>query len=135
MIYPAHPIDAVSNSTAIRPQSVANDAPSVLAARQSMPQVSTKEASANRDFEAFVLQSFIEAMLPEASENVFGKGIAGETWKSMLAETLAKQLSLSGQTGIAQRLASASPARSAGEVTVPAPSGPGMRMARGSEMD
>ncbi len=56
-------------------------------------------------FEAFVLQSFIEAMLPKQTEVVFGKGMAGEIWKSMLAEKLAAKAAESGGLGIAERVA------------------------------
>ena len=38
--------------------------------------------------EAFVLQTFIQSMLPKNATHVFGKGTAGEVWKSMLAEKL-----------------------------------------------
>ena len=55
--------------------------------------------------EAYVLQSFIQAMLPANAEHVFGKGAAGDIWKSMMAEKLADQLARSGQIGLAQQLA------------------------------
>jgi peptidoglycan hydrolase FlgJ len=55
-------------------------------------------------FEAFVLQSFLESMLPKNATAVFGKGSAGEFWRSMLAEKLGTELARSGQVGIAQRL-------------------------------
>jgi flagellar protein FlgJ len=55
--------------------------------------------------EAFVLQSFIQAMLPKNAENVFGKGAAGDVWKSMLAEKLAGEMARSGQVGLAKHLA------------------------------
>jgi len=64
-----------------------------------------KAAEAFRQFESFVLQSFIETMLPKGAESVFGKGTAGTVWKSMLAEKLADQISRSGGIGIAQRIA------------------------------
>jgi peptidoglycan hydrolase FlgJ len=67
-----------------------------------------KTAEAFRQFEAFVLQSFIETMLPKNAETVFGKGTAGTVWKSMLAEKLADQISRSGGVGIAQRIAAVS---------------------------
>ncbi|MGH7871515.1 MAG: rod-binding protein, partial [Candidatus Binatia bacterium] len=57
-------------------------------------------------FEAFVLQSFVQSMLPQKAAMVYGKGTAGEVWKSMLAEKLGAQLAQSGQIGIARRLAS-----------------------------
>lgn len=64
-----------------------------------------KAAEAFRQFEAFVLQSCIETMLPKNAEGVFGKGTAGAVWKSMLAEKLADQISRNGGIGIAQRIA------------------------------
>jgi Rod binding domain-containing protein len=75
----------------------------------SMPSAKAgKAAEAFRQFEAFVLQSFIETMLPKNAEAVFGKGTAGAIWKSMLAEKLADQISRNGGVGIAQRIAGAS---------------------------
>ena len=56
-------------------------------------------------FESFVLQSFVQSMLPKNATNVFGKGSAGEFWKSMLAEKMGDELARSGQVGIARRLA------------------------------
>ena len=63
-----------------------------------------------RKFEAFVLQTFVETMLPKESEEVFGKGTAGGIWKSMLAEQLGNQLAKGKGIGIARELASAHPA-------------------------
>jgi peptidoglycan hydrolase FlgJ len=57
--------------------------------------------------EAFVLQSFIQSMLPKNATSVFGKGTAGEVWKSMMAEKLGAEIARSGQVGIAKRLAGA----------------------------
>lgn len=63
-----------------------------------------------RKFEAFILQTFVETMLPKESEEVFGKGTAGGVWKSMLAEQLGAQLAKGKGIGIAERLAAAHPA-------------------------
>lgn len=63
-----------------------------------------------RKFEAFVLQTFVETMLPKESEEVFGKGTAGGVWKSMLAEQLGAQLAKGKGIGIAKQLAAARPA-------------------------
>jgi Rod binding domain-containing protein len=63
-----------------------------------------------RKFEAFILQTFVEAMLPKESEEVFGKGTAGGVWKSMLAEQLGNQLAKGNGIGIAKQLAAAHPA-------------------------
>lgn len=62
-----------------------------------------------RKFEAFILQSFVETMLPKDSEELFGKGTAGGVWKSMLAEQLGNQLAKGKGIGIAKQLASAHP--------------------------
>jgi len=62
-----------------------------------------------RKFEAFILQTFVETMLPKESEEVFGKGTAGGVWKSMLAEQLGAQLAKGKGIGIARQLAGAHP--------------------------
>lgn len=85
------------------------------------PAPAPKVEKAHREFEAFVLQSFIEAMLPDGADNVFGKGIAGETWKSMMAEKLAREVAKSGHVGIAERIAGASTTHSSLEVNSLAP--------------
>lgn len=54
-----------------------------------------------KDFEAFVLQSFVQELLPQDSENVFGGGLAGGYWRSMLAEKLGQVMAESGSIGIA----------------------------------
>jgi Rod binding domain-containing protein len=45
-------------------------------------------------------------MLPKNATNVYGKGTAGEVWRSMLAERIGEELAKSGEIGIADRLAS-----------------------------
>jgi hypothetical protein len=75
-------------------------------------------------FEAFVLQSFMQAMLPQNASNVYGKGIAGEFWRSMLAEKMGEELARSGQVGIARQLAAGhrnvQPAADPAQATAPA---------------
>jgi hypothetical protein len=63
-----------------------------------------------RKFEAFVLQIFVETMLPEQAQDIFGKGTAGGIWRSMLAEQLGNQLAQGKGIGIAKQLAAAHPA-------------------------
>ena len=63
-----------------------------------------------RKFEAFVLQVFVETMLPEQAQDIFGKGTAGGIWRSMLAEQLGNQLAKGKGIGIAKQLAAAHPA-------------------------
>jgi hypothetical protein len=55
-------------------------------------------------FEAFVLQTFIQSMFPKDAEHVFGGGIAGSYWSSMLAEQVAGQVAKGGGIGIADEL-------------------------------
>jgi hypothetical protein len=52
-------------------------------------------------FEAMILSQFVETMLPDNAEAVFGEGATGEIWKSMMAEQVAGQLAASGGVGIA----------------------------------
>ena len=52
-------------------------------------------------FEAFVLQTFVEAMLPKEADGVFGGGTSGDIWRSMLAEHIATEVARSGNLGIA----------------------------------
>jgi len=59
-----------------------------------------------RQFEAFVLQTFIQSMFPKDANHVFGEGIAGSYWSSMLAEQIAGQMARSGGIGIADEIAS-----------------------------
>lgn len=66
--------------------------------------VAGKAKSPGEDFEAMILSQFVETMLPDNAETVFGKGSAGEIWKSMLAEQVANQLAASGGVGIADMI-------------------------------
>jgi Rod binding domain-containing protein len=74
---------------------------------------------AYRKFEAFVLQTFIESMLPRGSAVNFGKGVAGDVWRSMLAEQLGSAVAKSGGVGIAKFLAAAHPGEVPSDRKVP----------------
>ncbi|MXQ11684.1 rod-binding protein [Microvirga makkahensis] len=63
---------------------------------------SDKSKKTAQDFEAFILQTFIESMLPKDAENSYGKGSAGSVWRSMLAEQVAAQVAKAGGIGIAK---------------------------------
>ncbi|MCB8823464.1 rod-binding protein [Microvirga rosea] len=65
---------------------------------------SGKTGSPYQQFEAFVLQSFIESMLPKDADATFGKGTAGGVWRSMLAEQIGAQVAKAGGIGIASKL-------------------------------
>lgn len=89
-----------------------DNTPSVSQSGQYVNQVKIKEKSANADhteaykkFEAFMLQSFIQNMFTTDTPSVFGKGQAGEYWKSMMAESMAKEVADRGGIGVAKMLA------------------------------
>lgn len=66
--------------------------------------IDSAKAESFKTFEAFVLQTFIQELMPENTESVFGKGFAGDVWKSMLAEKLAEVVAKNGGVGIADLL-------------------------------
>ena len=55
-------------------------------------------------FEAMVLQTFIQNMLPKDGAAFYGKGMAGDMWKSLLAEKVAEVMADRGGIGIADRV-------------------------------
>lgn len=69
-----------------------------------------------RKFEAFVLQMFVESMLPKDANNVFGKGTAGTVWRSMLAEQISNEMAKGNGVGIARQLAKSRAATDAAEI-------------------
>jgi peptidoglycan hydrolase FlgJ len=74
--------------------------PSDVAARGSK----SGELKPAQQFESFVLQSFVETMLPAADSGFFGEGTAGTIWRSMLAERIGAEIAASGGVGIAEML-------------------------------
>ncbi|HRN88920.1 rod-binding protein [Hyphomicrobium sp.] len=75
---------------------------------------------AAQKFEAFVLQTFIQEMMPKEAEGVFGSGVAGDFWRSMMAEKMAEQVAERGELGIADlvRAGGAAPARTPASVSL-----------------
>lgn len=59
---------------------------------------------AYRQFEAMVLGTFVQSMLPEEASSVYGDGLAGDMWKSILGQHLGEAISQRGGIGIANRL-------------------------------
>jgi flagellar protein FlgJ len=59
-----------------------------------------------RKFEAMVLQNFVKSMLPAESEEVYGKGTAGDIWKSMMAEQIGNVMAKGDGIGIASSMVS-----------------------------
>jgi hypothetical protein len=76
------------------------DARSSLTALSDAPD---KAARVKLDFEATMLNSFVGELLPKDA-SVFGEGSAGEMWRSMLSEQIARQLAKSGALGLSRKL-------------------------------
>jgi peptidoglycan hydrolase FlgJ len=64
-------------------------------------------AAAAKKFEAFVLQSWLEVLLPKEESGAFGSGGAGNVWRSMMAEQLGAQIASAGGFGLQKLIAPA----------------------------
>lgn len=77
-------------------------------ARVSTPLVDTSRPTATastrltaaQQFEAFLLQHWLEAMLSDASDDAPGADMSGSVWRSMMAEQIGAQIARSGVTGL-----------------------------------
>ncbi|TWF53386.1 rod-binding protein [Neorhizobium alkalisoli] len=71
-----------------------------------------------RKFEASILSTFVNNMMPKETEDVYGKGSAGEFWKGMMAEKISDEMSKRGGVGIAEQMYSQALAKAKNHVTV-----------------
>ena len=62
------------------------------AAQPAAAQPDASRLKAMQKMEAFFLQTVVQEMLPKDAENVYGSGLAGDVWKSMLAEHVAAEI-------------------------------------------
>ena len=62
--------------------------------------------SAALEFEAILLQNWLEVMMPREMQSISGQGTGAKYWNSMLAEQIAFELARSGAIGIAPTIAS-----------------------------
>jgi peptidoglycan hydrolase FlgJ len=92
---------AAPGSATTAPLANAADARSRLAEAQGGPD---KTRQAKTQFEAMMLNSFVSELLPKDTGEVFGQGMAGDMWRSMLAEQVSTQIAKSGKLGLARRL-------------------------------
>jgi Rod binding domain-containing protein len=71
-------------------------------------EASTTPAAGSDDplvkFEGMVLGSFIKSMLPEDTQTVYGGGMAGDMWRSLMADEMGTAIAQAGGVGIAQSL-------------------------------
>lgn len=72
----------------------------------------TQAMSPYRKFEAVLLQTFVQEMLPK-DDKLFGDAASADAYRSMMAEQLANQLARSGGIGIAKMIEKAHAAQAA----------------------
>jgi flagellar protein FlgJ len=97
--------EVAAGTPAFERQLLASSDPSGLpvSTASGMPVVD-QTAETYQKFEAMILQKFIGSMLPQDSEELYGKGTAGEVWRGMMAEQLGAVLAKGGGIGIAARM-------------------------------
>jgi hypothetical protein len=74
-----------------------------------LPMAATREGKAAAGLESLLLKGLIDQMLPKDAADVFGSGVAGDVWRSMLSEKIADQIAKSGALKIGTRLFAAHP--------------------------
>ena len=99
-------LDAAAQPSAPDPDIKANaaDMRDRLAALNPGALADQKMTRTQVEFEASMLKTFVDAILPKDETDVYGQGSAGDIWKSMLADQIAKQIARSGAFGISKRL-------------------------------
>lgn len=75
--------------------------------------VGNQPMTPHQEFEAFILRSFVETMLPDDATASYGSGTAGDIWKGMKAEQIGNAMARSGGIGIAEQLAKLHPSEAA----------------------
>jgi hypothetical protein len=107
LVAAAGPVAAPAPASAPATASAEGARLAALAKARTAPMISsdTSPAKAMEKLEAFFLQSALQEMLPKDAENVYGSGLAGDVWKSMLAEQIAAELAKATKFGIAEQLA------------------------------
>ena len=81
-------------------ESFMTEAPARPAPRAEAPDA----AAPFRKFEAMVLGTFLQSMLPTEAGEVYGGGYAGEMWKSLLAQQMGEAIAERGGIGLADRI-------------------------------
>jgi hypothetical protein len=59
-----------------------------------------KASGPMEQFEAFIIQSCLETILPKSEQGLFGHGSAGGIWRSMIAEQIANEVARAGGVGL-----------------------------------
>jgi len=105
----AGPADIAEARAALTKRAGGSSAPFTVSetpmlSRTTMDKTESGDATKFKRFEAMVLQTFIQNMLPKDTEGVYGKGLAGDMWKSQLAEHIADVMAERGGIGIARSM-------------------------------
>lgn len=79
------------------------EAASVNSATVLTPAPAGTQLDAPRKFEAYLIQTVFEQLLPREGD-AFGSGFAGGVWRSMMAERLANVVAAHGGFGLAAKL-------------------------------
>jgi len=90
------PLGSLAQIGALQSKTAADTAAGVKAA--------AGKAKAATDFQAVILTTMVEQMLPAKADHVFGSGTAGSVWRSMLAEKIAAQMAQKDVLGLDKTL-------------------------------
>jgi peptidoglycan hydrolase FlgJ len=77
-----------------------SDSRAFIATYENSQVTERRPESPGQKFEAFLLGSWLEMLLPKEEAGVFGMGGAGDVWRSLMAEQLGAQLAGSGGIGV-----------------------------------
>lgn len=61
---------------------------------------SNPAAEAIKKFESLVLQTFFETMLPKGEDGLYGHGVGGDVWRSMIAQQFSDRFASAGAIGL-----------------------------------
>ena len=95
-------LDRASPAPAAPPPKGAPDIRARLGSTYPVPK--DKASRVQVQFESVLLNSLVSEMLPKDAPDAYGQGLAGEMWRSLLAEKISGEIAGSGALGIAQRL-------------------------------
>ena len=93
--------DFAASLEATRPDFAAADARARL---EAVGPTIDKAARQRIDFEAMILASFVGEIMPKSKDGPFSSGFAGDMWRSVMADQIARQIAKSGSIGIAKHL-------------------------------
>ena len=111
-VKPAMPTSAASSSalsfaaSSAKAKSSASGAaaPGAAAPDKAAGQADSRMRKGMAALEGVVLENMLNGMLRDSGSRLFGKGLAGEYWKSMMAGAIASQVAKHGGMGLAEAL-------------------------------